>query len=460
MTAELSYISAGKKTARILTKLLYGVGILIVLFPVPVSALSDAQKKVFQSGIYYFNTEETLQACGANSSPGGSTSIPSNLSPSERVAAFVKAYGQMAYNDAIQSGVPWEVTQAQAIVESAFGDSAPGNNFFGIKASSSWTGPTQLLWTTEVINGSSVRVQAKFRVYASAQESFNDHSNFLRTNSNYSSAFQYSNNPIQFITAVAAGGYATAPDYAQTVGTIVQEIINFNADAKILTPSSQIQFNVPPVGSPTGGTGDGALCGGGTTTSGDSSQIVGDIGLSSDSVACATGTKDLGVVTSQYTGTFKKDQGDLKIRLCQIPNIPGVGNDVSGTQISGGVTVNSRVSGAWFALGEAAKAAGMNFLATSSFRLANSCGGTGDGDYCARPGQSPHQLGVAIDFGGNTYIKGSNTTSCSGRITDRSSKEWVWLYENAEKFGFKQYSAESWHWDPLPMNNRCGENQL
>ena len=189
------------------------------------------------------------------------------------------------------------------------------------------------------------------------------------------------------------------------------------------------------------------------------SQIIGNIGESSDQIACAPGTKDLGVAVSKYTGSFTKTPaGQLKIRLCQIADLPGEGNNAQGAEISGGAVVNSRVSAAWLALAKASKSAGITLTSNSSFRLADSCEGSGDGTSCAKPGQSPHQLGVAIDFA-QMSAKGTSTSSCSGRAKEPGNPAWDWLYRNAQKYGFKQYSYESWHWDALNMTNRCGYGQ-
>ena len=53
----------------------------------------------------------------------------------------------------------------------------------------------------------------------------------------------------------------------------------------------------------------------------------------------------------------------------------------------------------------------------------------------ARPGQSNHERGLAIDF---TYNGGS--------ITTRSNPGFVWLAENAASFGFVNLPSEPWHW--------------
>lgn len=180
------------------------------------------------------------------------------------------------------------------------------------------------------------------------------------------------------------------------------------------------------------------------------------LGRNSDNIHCAEGTNDLGVVETKYTGEIKKEAGPLKIRLCEIKDIPGQGNDKNGNTTSGGAVVDARVSAAWAALAKKAKSQGVQLTANSSFRLADSCGGTGDGSNCARPGQSPHQTGLAIDFG-NMPGMGSSTTECSQRVR-ANTPEWKWMYNNATAFGIKQYTYEAWHWDPMPMSNRCGKN--
>ena len=53
----------------------------------------------------------------------------------------------------------------------------------------------------------------------------------------------------------------------------------------------------------------------------------------------------------------------------------------------------------------------------------------------ARPGQSNHERGLAIDF---TYNGGS--------ITTRSNPGFVWLNNNASRWGFINLPSEPWHW--------------
>jgi LAS superfamily LD-carboxypeptidase LdcB len=111
--------------------------------------------------------------------------------------------------------------------------------------------------------------------------------------------------------------------------------------------------------------------------------------------------------------------------------------------------VNSRISGAAFALVEAAKADGVPLTATSSFRQEVH---QRDLFQCyvdqkpgclqaAEPGYSVHQMGLALDFA----LPRSYDTCDGGNAADNPA--WKWLRENAGEYGFRQLRAENWHWD-------------
>ncbi len=53
----------------------------------------------------------------------------------------------------------------------------------------------------------------------------------------------------------------------------------------------------------------------------------------------------------------------------------------------------------------------------------------------ARPGQSQHELGLAIDF-----------TNAGRLITSNADPAFIWLAEHAATFGFFNLPAEPWHW--------------
>lgn len=120
------------------------------------------------------------------------------------------------------SKIPASVTIAQAAVESGWGKKAPGNNFFGIKASKSWTGAVVILNTHEFINGVRTPVVDQFRAYKTFLGSLEDHANFLLTNPRYKPCFETSN-AIDFCKALQKSGYSTSPTYADLLIQIITQ---------------------------------------------------------------------------------------------------------------------------------------------------------------------------------------------------------------------------------------------
>lgn len=112
------------------------------------------------------------------------------------------------------TGIPASFTIAQAALESAWGEKAPGNNLFGIKADKSWTGPVTVFATHEVVNGTRIAIDDKFRLYASWAECLLDRAEFFRRNPRYAACFKETTGH-GWARAAAAAGYATAPDYAE-----------------------------------------------------------------------------------------------------------------------------------------------------------------------------------------------------------------------------------------------------
>jgi flagellar protein FlgJ len=118
------------------------------------------------------------------------------------------------------TGIPASFTIAQAALESFWGQLALGNNLFGVKADSSWHGPTVSFRTTEHIDGADVHPIGKFRAYPSWQACMDDHAAFLKENGRYASCFHEKTGE-GWARAVAAAGYATDPDYAKKLVAII-----------------------------------------------------------------------------------------------------------------------------------------------------------------------------------------------------------------------------------------------
>lgn len=139
---------------------------------------------------------------------------------------FVSKYSTLAIIGALGSKVFPSVVMAQAALESGWGGSElsnpVNNNFFGIKADSSWHGQKINLPTTEYINGVATRVNSYFRVYRDASEGFRDHINFLYENPRYKSHGVFdAATPEAQTAALQAAGYATDPSYAGKLNSTI-----------------------------------------------------------------------------------------------------------------------------------------------------------------------------------------------------------------------------------------------
>jgi hypothetical protein len=138
---------------------------------------------------------------------------------------FINKIAPAAVEDMINTGVLASITIAQAALESAWGQSAPGNNLFGIKGS----GTTQT--TEEFINGEWVTINAGFRSYQNWLGSITDHSKFLLENPRYRNAGFFDKCSVRDYTGAAialqAAGYATDPQYSKKLMEII-EINNLN----------------------------------------------------------------------------------------------------------------------------------------------------------------------------------------------------------------------------------------
>ena len=194
-----------------------------------------------------------------------------------------------------------------------------------------------------------------------------------------------------------------------------------------------------------------------------STTPVGNVFADSTGVPCANGTRDLGNHTGYSGGSA------IGVKLCALPNLTSTSEESTPgstyyiNNANRNAIVNSRVSGAMFAMVNAAKNARLSISASSSFRtmahqqaLCNNNAQCRAGNYTAvaKPGTSNHQLGIAIDFANMNAPIGGQSCAAGSRAT-YNSDTWRWLRDNARSFGIRQYSAEAWHWDAYTSANRC-----
>lgn len=165
------------------------------------------------------------------------------------ILLYIEKYKGIALEQERRHGIPAPITLAQGILESGAGKSGltrNSNNHFGIKALGGWSGGVYKAWDDEPQKSS-------FRVYASASDSFEDHSKVLLA-PRYRPLFTKS---IYDYRGWAIGlqkcGYATAKNYAVAlIGFIdTYRLYAINGGVKLRAGKTivirQTANNAPPV---------------------------------------------------------------------------------------------------------------------------------------------------------------------------------------------------------------------
>lgn len=140
---------------------------------------------------------------------------------------FLETVSKLVVEENNRRGNPLfsSVVIAQAICESGWGGSQimmKANAIFGIKAFSDWKGKVYNSKTQECYDGSKYTdIQACFRAYNNLQESIADYFDLITKSERYRKAC-VANSPLECITAIKKGGYATSPSYINTIMSIIK----------------------------------------------------------------------------------------------------------------------------------------------------------------------------------------------------------------------------------------------
>ncbi len=135
---------------------------------------------------------------------------------------YIAQWKNVALEQQQDYGIPACITLAQGLLESSAGQSElaqEANNHFGIKCSNDWLGGSYYY--------DDDRKGECFRVYNSAEESFEDHALFLRRE-RYKSLFELDIVDYRrWAQGLSACGYATDPSYATKLIAIIE---NYSLD--------------------------------------------------------------------------------------------------------------------------------------------------------------------------------------------------------------------------------------
>ena len=185
--------------------------------------LSGLQKWV--GCYYYFDPSTYLKLTNTNFEFAGMAlyaDASGIISGQNRNSSFLLSIYQASLDGWYQYGVLPSVTAAQAILESAWGESAlatEGHNLFGIKGS--YNGQSIVMRTAEYGGGGYYYINDAFRRYPSNYESVVDHGRFLAINSRYHNLLWQRNYAV-VTNDLRADGYATAPTYASSLNNVIR----------------------------------------------------------------------------------------------------------------------------------------------------------------------------------------------------------------------------------------------
>lgn len=137
------------------------------------------------------------------------------------VQQYIDTYKDLAIREMKRMGVPASITLAQGLLETENGNSVlvkKSNNHFGIKCKSSWSGSS--------VTHDDDEDGECFRKYNSAEDSYRDHSNFLRGSERYASLFKLAPTDYKgWAYGLKKAGYATNPAYP---AILIKSIEDYN----------------------------------------------------------------------------------------------------------------------------------------------------------------------------------------------------------------------------------------
>lgn len=134
---------------------------------------------------------------------------------------YVEMYKDISMAEMSRMGVPAAITLAQGILETESGNSLlvkKSNNHFGIKCKASWTG--------ESVSHDDDALGECFRKYKNSEDSYRDHSNYLRSGNRYASLFNLDPTDYKaWAYGLKKAGYATNPRYPEI---LIKNIEKYN----------------------------------------------------------------------------------------------------------------------------------------------------------------------------------------------------------------------------------------
>ena len=140
---------------------------------------------------------------------------------------YVEKYKDIAIKEMLENGIPASITLAQGLLESDAGNSALAmyaNNHFGIKChGDDWKGETYIQ--------DDDKKDECFRKYKMAEESYDNHSEFLKSKGRYAFLFELRKTDYKgWAEGLHDAGYATDPSYADRLIKLIEDLKLYQYD--------------------------------------------------------------------------------------------------------------------------------------------------------------------------------------------------------------------------------------
>lgn len=166
------------------------------------------------------------------------TAFHSLASEQDNRMEYVENYSSYAIQNMRMYRIPASITLAQGILESGSGKSElarKSNNHFGIKCGSHWSGG-------KTYHDDDAKNEC-FRAYKSVLDSYNDHSKFLTSNNRYSNLFTLQIDDYRsWAKGLSKAGYATNPNYASRLISIIEDLKLYSFDEGIKHPRPMQEY--------------------------------------------------------------------------------------------------------------------------------------------------------------------------------------------------------------------------
>lgn len=180
--------------------------------------------------------QKAIAAAGGNAAAKAeATAEAKTAAPARRgsqaphVVSFQEKLSSHADEASAATGIPAKFMLGQAALESGWGkreikgrDGTNSNNLFGIKATPDWKGKVVEATTTEYVNGKAQTKVERFRAYDSYADSFKDYARLITSNPRYEKVLASAGDASAFAQGLQKAGYATDPQYANKLTSIIK----------------------------------------------------------------------------------------------------------------------------------------------------------------------------------------------------------------------------------------------